>query len=49
MKINGGQSRGIRCMAQECTATCDEEKIRHLVNARDSNLAEKFDRFLLES
>ncbi|XP_031252778.1 probable E3 ubiquitin-protein ligase ARI2 isoform X1 [Pistacia vera] len=47
--INDGQSRRIRCMAHKCNAICDEAKVRHLVSARDSDLAEKFDRFLLES
>ncbi|XP_062090525.1 probable E3 ubiquitin-protein ligase ARI1 [Humulus lupulus] len=49
IKINEGQSRRITCMEHQCDAICDEEKVRTLVNARDSNLAEKFDRFLLES
>ncbi|KAJ9674612.1 hypothetical protein PVL29_023883 [Vitis rotundifolia] len=49
VKINDGQSRRIRCMAYKCNAICDEAKIRKLVSARDPNLAERFDRFLLES
>ncbi|KAI9201455.1 hypothetical protein LWI28_023770 [Acer negundo] len=49
VKINEGQSRSITCMAHKCGAICDEAKIRCLVGARDSDLAEKFDRFLLES
>ncbi|PON70177.1 E3 ubiquitin ligase RBR family [Parasponia andersonii] len=49
VKINEGQSRRIRCMEHQCQAICDEVKIRILVSARDPNLAEKFDRFLLES
>ncbi|KAL2471794.1 putative E3 ubiquitin-protein ligase ARI1 [Abeliophyllum distichum] len=49
VKINEGQSRRITCMAHKCNAICDEEKIRNLVSARDPRLAEKFDRFLLES
>ncbi|KAJ4701862.1 RBR-type E3 ubiquitin transferase [Melia azedarach] len=49
VKINEGQSRRIKCMAHKCNAICDEAKIRCLVSAKDSNLAEKFDRFLLES
>ena len=36
-------------MAYKCNAICDEAKIRKLVSARDPNLAERFDRFLLES
>ncbi|KAM3758386.1 hypothetical protein ACB098_01G039800 [Castanea mollissima] len=49
VKINDGLSRRIRCMAHQCHAICDEAKIRSLVSARDPNLSEKFDRFLLES
>ncbi|XVE69964.1 hypothetical protein DITRI_Ditri10aG0033300 [Diplodiscus trichospermus] len=49
VKINEGQSRHIRCMALKCNAVCDEEKIRQLVSTRDTNLSDKFDRFLLES
>ncbi|TXG52294.1 hypothetical protein EZV62_021463 [Acer yangbiense] len=49
VKINEGQSRSITCMEHKCGAICDEVKIRCLVGARDSDLAEKFDRFLLES
>lgn len=49
VKIKGGQSRHIRCMAHKCNSICDEEKIRMLVSTRDPILAEKFDRFLLES
>ncbi|XP_062073542.1 probable E3 ubiquitin-protein ligase ARI2 [Humulus lupulus] len=48
-KIAEGQSRRIGCMEHQCYAVCDEEKVRNLVKARDHNLAEKFDRFLLES
>ncbi|POO03193.1 E3 ubiquitin ligase RBR family [Trema orientale] len=49
VKINEGQSKRIRCMEHQCQAICDEAKVRILVNARDPKLAEKFDRFLLES
>ncbi|XP_068313601.1 probable E3 ubiquitin-protein ligase ARI2 [Pyrus communis] len=49
VKINDGQSRRIKCMAYKCNAICDEAVIRNLVSARDPNLAEKFERFLLES
>ncbi|KAL6995612.1 carbonyl reductase (NADPH-dependent) ari1 [Sarracenia purpurea var. burkii] len=49
VKINEGQSRRIRCMAHKCNAICDEGKIRNLVCTRHPELAEKFDRFLLES
>ncbi|GMH17519.1 hypothetical protein Nepgr_019360 [Nepenthes gracilis] len=49
VQIREGQSRRIRCMEHKCSSICDEAKIRNLVTARDSDLAEKFDRFLLES
>ncbi|KAL9449243.1 hypothetical protein AB3S75_011216 [Citrus x aurantiifolia] len=49
VKINEGQSRRITCMEHKCNAICDESKIRCLVRARDSDLADKFDRFMLES
>ncbi|XP_059287091.1 probable E3 ubiquitin-protein ligase ARI1 [Lycium ferocissimum] len=49
VKINEGKSKRITCMAQKCNAICDEGKIRDLVTAKDHTLAEKFDRFLLES
>ncbi|PIN22131.1 putative E3 ubiquitin ligase [Handroanthus impetiginosus] len=49
VKINEGQSRRIRCMAHKCNAICDEAIIRKLVSVRHPDLAEKFDRFLLES
>ncbi|GLT96025.1 hypothetical protein SLE2022_136740 [Rubroshorea leprosula] len=49
VKINEGQSRRIRCMAYKCHAICDEAIVRDLVRKRHDELAEKFDRFLLES
>lgn len=49
MKINEGQSKRITCMAHQCYAICDEEKIKNLLSVDDPDLAEKFDRFLLES
>ncbi|XP_073022322.1 probable E3 ubiquitin-protein ligase ARI2 isoform X2 [Primulina eburnea] len=49
VKINEGQSKRIRCMAHKCNAICDEAIIRKLVSVRHPDLAEKFDRFLLES
>ncbi|XP_071729984.1 probable E3 ubiquitin-protein ligase ARI2 [Rutidosis leptorrhynchoides] len=49
VKINEGQSRRIRCMAHKCNTICDEVIIRNLVSKRHPDLAEKFDRFLLES
>ncbi|KAI7743844.1 hypothetical protein M8C21_031483, partial [Ambrosia artemisiifolia] len=42
-------SRRIRCMAHKCFTICDESIIRNLVSKRHPDLAEKFDRFLLES
>ncbi|XP_058220919.1 probable E3 ubiquitin-protein ligase ARI1 isoform X1 [Rhododendron vialii] len=49
VKIKEGQSRRIRCMAHKCNTICDEGKIRNLVCMKHPDLAEKFDRFLLES
>ncbi|KAA8545932.1 hypothetical protein F0562_020617 [Nyssa sinensis] len=49
VKINEGQSKRIRCMAHKCYAICDEVIVRNLVSRRHPDLAEKFDRFLLES
>ncbi|GFQ04213.1 probable E3 ubiquitin-protein ligase ari2 [Phtheirospermum japonicum] len=49
VQINEGKSRRISCMAHKCYSICNEEYIRNLVSARDPQLAEKFDRYLLES
>ncbi|XP_015902896.2 probable E3 ubiquitin-protein ligase ARI2 [Ziziphus jujuba] len=49
VKINDGQSKRIKCMAHKCNAICDEAVVRNLVSKRHPELAEKFDRFLLES
>ncbi|XP_043713693.1 probable E3 ubiquitin-protein ligase ARI1 isoform X1 [Telopea speciosissima] len=49
LKIQEGQSRRIRCMEHKCNAICDEAIVRNLVSARHPDLAEKFERFLLES
>lgn len=49
VKINEGQSKRIRCMAHKCFAVCDEAVVRKLVSRKHPDLAEKFDRFLLES
>ncbi|XP_065624929.1 probable E3 ubiquitin-protein ligase ARI2 isoform X1 [Quercus suber] len=49
VKINEGQSRRIRCMAHKCNAICDEAIVRNLVSKRHPDMAEKFERFLLES
>ncbi|MCL7039926.1 hypothetical protein MKW94_023118 [Papaver nudicaule] len=49
IKINEGQSRRIRCMAHGCDTICDEAIVRKLVSAKDIDLAERFEKFLLES
>ncbi|KAL3621210.1 putative E3 ubiquitin-protein ligase ari2 [Castilleja foliolosa] len=49
VKINEGQSKRIRCMAHKCNSICDEDIIRKLVSVQHPDLAEKFERFLLES
>ncbi|KAJ7945984.1 RBR-type E3 ubiquitin transferase [Quillaja saponaria] len=49
VKISEGQSKRIRCMAHKCNAICDEAIVRKLVSKKKPNMAEKFDRFLLES
>ncbi|KAI9128004.1 hypothetical protein K1719_000997 [Acacia pycnantha] len=49
VKINEGQSRRIRCMEHKCNAICDEAVVRSLVSKENPDMAEKFDRFLLES
>nr|GLL47360.1 probable E3 ubiquitin-protein ligase ARI2 [Ipomoea trifida] len=49
VKIKEGQSKRIRCMAHKCFAICDESVVRKLVSKEHPDLAEKFDRFLLES
>ncbi|XP_010514481.1 PREDICTED: probable E3 ubiquitin-protein ligase ARI3 [Camelina sativa] len=46
VRINEGESKRITCMAHKCNAICDEDVVRRLVSPE---LAEKFDRFLLES
>jgi len=49
VKINDGQSRRIKCMGPRCNAICDEAIVRKLVSARHRDIADRFDRFLLES
>ncbi|MQL93214.1 hypothetical protein Taro_025847, partial [Colocasia esculenta] len=49
VKINDGQSRRIRCMAPKCNAICDEAIVRKLIKVKDPNMADRFERFLLES
>ncbi|OWM83782.1 hypothetical protein CDL15_Pgr004213 [Punica granatum] len=49
ISIRHGKSRRIRCMEHECNSICDDSIIRSLVRERDINLAEKFERFILES
>ncbi|KAG7559012.1 Zinc finger RING-type [Arabidopsis thaliana x Arabidopsis arenosa] len=46
VRINEGESKKIRCMAYKCNTICDEDVVRQLVSPE---LAEKFDRFLVES
>ncbi|XP_011627726.1 probable E3 ubiquitin-protein ligase ARI2 isoform X2 [Amborella trichopoda] len=49
IKIKEGESRRVRCMAHKCNAICDEAIIRNLVSVKDPEVAERFERFLLES
>ncbi|KAF7049886.1 hypothetical protein CFC21_058340 [Triticum aestivum] len=49
VKINEGQSRRVKCMAPKCNAICDEALVRKLVSAKRPDIAERFERFLLES
>ncbi|KAG1348161.1 RBR-type E3 ubiquitin transferase [Cocos nucifera] len=49
IQINDGKSRCIRCMASKCNAICDEAVVRSLVKERHPDIADRFDRFLLES
>ncbi|CAN6459874.1 unnamed protein product [Victoria cruziana] len=49
VKINEGQSRRIRCMAHKCNAICDEAVVRNLLSSKHADVADRFERFLLES
>lgn len=49
VQINDGQSKRIRCMEHKCNNICDEAVVRKLVSEKRPDLAEHFDRFLLES
>ncbi|XP_057456360.1 probable E3 ubiquitin-protein ligase ARI1 isoform X2 [Lotus japonicus] len=49
VKINEGQSKRIRCMAHKCNSICDEAVVRTLLSKKHPDLAEKYERFLLES
>ncbi|XP_058069161.1 probable E3 ubiquitin-protein ligase ARI2 [Magnolia sinica] len=49
VQINDGQSKHIRCMEHKCNAICDEAVVRNLVSAKHPDIAERFDRHLLES
>ncbi|KAJ6845011.1 putative E3 ubiquitin-protein ligase ARI2 [Iris pallida] len=49
IRINEGQSRRIRCMAPKCNFICDEAIVRSLVSRKHPDIAERFERFLLES
>ncbi|KAJ8506710.1 hypothetical protein OPV22_007596 [Ensete ventricosum] len=48
IRIKDGE-RTIRCMDTKCNAICDDVIIRNLVSQKDPCLAERFERFLLES
>ncbi|OIW08698.1 hypothetical protein TanjilG_03374 [Lupinus angustifolius] len=49
VKINEGQSKRIRCMAHKCYSICDEAVVRTLLSRKYPDMAEKYERFLLES
>ncbi|OIV99467.1 hypothetical protein TanjilG_17277 [Lupinus angustifolius] len=49
VKINEGQSKRIRCMAHKCNSICDEAVVRTLLSRKHPDMAEKYERFLLES
>ncbi|KAL1324107.1 hypothetical protein AAHE18_13G064200 [Arachis hypogaea] len=49
VKINEGQSKRIRCMAHKCYSICDEAVVRTLLSKKHPDMAEKYERFLLES
>ncbi|KAK1276962.1 putative E3 ubiquitin-protein ligase ARI2 [Acorus gramineus] len=49
IKINDGQSKRVRCMAHKCNAICDEDVVRKLVGRKHPDIADRFERFLLES
>ncbi|XP_058750542.1 probable E3 ubiquitin-protein ligase ARI1 isoform X1 [Vicia villosa] len=49
VKINEGQSKRIRCMAHKCNSICDESVVRTLLAREHPDMAEKYERFLLES
>ncbi|CAL0334149.1 unnamed protein product [Lupinus luteus] len=49
VKINEGQSKRIRCMAHKCYSICDEAVVRTLLGRKHPDMAEKYERFLLES
>ncbi|KAI5388643.1 carbonyl reductase (NADPH-dependent) ari1 [Lathyrus oleraceus] len=49
VKINEGQSKRIRCMAHKCNSICDEAVVRTLLGRKHPDMAEKYERFLLES
>ncbi|KAL9296448.1 hypothetical protein ACSQ67_022344 [Phaseolus vulgaris] len=49
VKINEGQSKRIRCMQHKCNSICDEAVVRTLLSRKHPGMAEKYERFLLES
>ncbi|KHN06149.1 Putative E3 ubiquitin-protein ligase ARI1 [Glycine soja] len=49
VKINEGQSKRIRCMEHKCNSICDDAVVRTLLSREHPHMAEKYERFLLES
>ncbi|GAU15723.1 hypothetical protein TSUD_89470 [Trifolium subterraneum] len=49
VKVNEGQSKRIRCMAHKCNSICDETVVITLLGRKHPDMAEKYERFLLES
>ncbi|KAI9123645.1 hypothetical protein K1719_004945 [Acacia pycnantha] len=49
VNIDEGQSKHIKCMAHGCKYCCNEDVVRTLLKEENCDMAEKFERFLLES
>ncbi|KAK4258693.1 hypothetical protein QN277_005116 [Acacia crassicarpa] len=49
VNINEGQSKHIKCMAPGCKYYCNEDVVRRILREENCDMAEKFERFLLES
>lgn len=49
VKIKDGQSKRIKCMDPKCNTVCDETIVRNLVGASNPQIADCFERSLLES